>query len=80
LSNPIYRWNGRYFGFVSGDSLFDANGTYIGCIDGATVRKADGSYLGELKEGEYVLRSTSGAKPANVAPRGTPGTPGSPGR
>ena len=55
-TQPIYRWNGKYFGFMSNGYLLDAAGTYRGWIDGnGTVWQANGKFLGDLVGGEYVL-------------------------
>src|SRR5215216_2383112 len=55
-TQPSYRWNGKYFGFMSNGYLLDAKGTYRGWIDGnGTVWQANGKFLGDLVGGEYVL-------------------------
>jgi hypothetical protein len=59
-TQPIYRWNGKYFGFVSDGYLLDAAGAYRGWIDGnGTVWQANGKFLGNLVGGEYVLLQQS---------------------
>jgi hypothetical protein len=58
MTQIIYRWNGKYFGFIWQDRLFDKDGNYIAWIDGNEVWKKDGTYLGDLVDGEYVLRAT----------------------
>jgi hypothetical protein len=57
----IYRWNGQYFGFVSGGNLFDANSNWIGWIEGKQVWRGNGTFLGEIYEQNYVLRKTKTA-------------------
>ena len=59
-TQPIFRWNGQYYGFMSNGYLLDASGTYRGWIDGnGTVWQADGKFLGDLVGGEYVLKQQS---------------------
>jgi hypothetical protein len=64
-TQPIYRWNGKYYGFMSNGYLLDANGTYRGWIDGnGTVWQANGKFLGDLVGGEYVLLQQSMKRPS----------------
>ena len=74
--DSIYRWNGRYFGFVRGDCLFSSGGEYLGWIDDdGQVWRADGRYLGEIADQSYVLRRTSMVRPVNRVPRVHPVRP-----
>src|SRR5437763_5784209 len=59
-TQPIFRWNGQYFGFVANGYLMDSRGTYRGWIahDG-TVWQSNGKFLGDLVGGEYVLLKQS---------------------
>jgi hypothetical protein len=61
--DPIFRWNGEYFGFVHRWRLFDSRSYYLGWVDEDEVWRRDGTYLGELVDGCYVLRRR------NAAPR-----------
>jgi len=61
--DPIFRWNGEYFGFVHRWRLFDSRSYYLGWVDEGEVWRRDGTYLGELVDGYYVLRRR------NAAPR-----------
>jgi hypothetical protein len=55
-TQPIFRWNGQYYGFMSNGCLHDSSGAYRGWIDGnGTVWQANGKFLGDLVGGEYVL-------------------------
>ena len=75
-TQPIYRWNGKYFGFMSNGYLLDANGTYRGWIDGnGTVWQANGKFLGDLVGGEYVLLQQStkrASQPKRLSPSPVP--------
>lgn len=71
--DPIYRWNGRYFGFIHSDRLFDANSKYLGWIDdNGKVWRHGGEYLGELVQDRYILRKTNMMKPMRRVPRTPP--------
>jgi hypothetical protein len=71
-TQPIYRWNGKYYGFMSNGYLLDATGTYRGWIDGnGTVWQANGKFLGDLVGGEYVLLQQStkrASQPKRLSP------------
>jgi len=45
MKEPIYRWNGEYFGFIYNDRLFDKKSNYLGWIDGNEVWRKNGTYL-----------------------------------
>lgn len=78
---PIYRWNGKYFGFIKGDCFFNAVSEYLGWItEDGRVWRADGAFLGEIEDGEYVLRRQATVTPARRARRATPSTPATPAR
>ena len=72
VTQPIYRWNGKYFGFMSNGYLLDSAGTYRGWIDGnGTVWQANGKFLGDLVGGEYVLLQQSikrASQPKRLSP------------
>ncbi len=53
--DPIFRWNGEYFGFVHTWRLFDSRGYYLGWVDEGEVWRRDGAFLVELVDGCYVL-------------------------
>jgi len=55
----IYKWNGEYFGFISGDNFFDASSNWVGWVEGNQVWQANGEFLGEIYEGSYILRGTT---------------------
>ena len=72
-TQPIFRWNGKYYGFMSNGYLLDANGAYRGWIDGnGTVWRSNGEFLGDLVGGEYVLLQES-ARRASQPKRLSPG-------
>lgn len=58
MTQLIYRWNGKYFGYIWQDRLFDKDGNYVAWVDGDEVWKKDGTYLGDLVDEVYVLRAT----------------------
>lgn len=71
-TQPIFRWNGKYFGFMANGCLLDAAGAYRGWIDGdGTVWQSNGKFLGDLVGGEYVLLHQSAMraiKPKRLTP------------
>jgi hypothetical protein len=71
-TQPIFRWNGQYYGFMSNGYLLDATGSYRGWIDGnGTVWQANGKFLGDLVGGEYVLLQQSmkrASQPKRLSP------------
>lgn len=75
-TQPIFRWNGKYYGYMSNGYLFDAEGTYQAWIDGnGTVWHATGKFLGDLVGGEYVLLQQStnrAAQPKRLTPTPVP--------
>ena len=58
MTQPIFRWNGKYFGFIWKNRLFNDEAKYLAWIDGIEVWKKDGTYLGDLFEDTYILRAT----------------------
>jgi hypothetical protein len=76
MSNPIFRWSGEYFGFISNERLFDAKSNYLGWVESdGTVWLRDGQHLGELVDGSYVLRNTMRMPSIPRIPRMTPTPP-----
>jgi len=71
----IYKWNGEYFGFISGDNFFDANSNWVGWIEGSQVWQANGEFLGEIYEDNYILRKTTMISPVPRVPRVSPVPP-----
>lgn len=71
----IFKWSGRYFGFIRDQNLFDANGTYLGWIEGSQVWARDGVYLGEVVEENYILRRIYMIQPLPKIPRTPPVRP-----
>jgi hypothetical protein len=71
-TQPIFRWNGQYFGFMSNGYLMDASGAYRGWIENdGTVWGPSGKFLGDLVGGEYVLLQQSvkrAMKPKRLTP------------
>lgn len=71
----IYKWNGDYFGFVSGDNLFDKHSNYVGWIENNQVWLASGEFLGEIYDNNYILRKTIMVPPVPRVPRVPPVPP-----
>jgi hypothetical protein len=64
-TQPIFRWNGQYFGFMSNGYLFDRTGAYRGWIDhDGSVWESSGKFIGDLVGGEYVLLQESANRPS----------------
>jgi hypothetical protein len=69
---PIFRWNGKHFGFIADGYLFDSTANFRGWVDNdGTVWRSDGTFLGDLVGGEYVLLQTSASR-ADRPPRTRP--------
>jgi len=67
---PIYRWNGKYYGFIREGFLFDASGNYVGWLDaGNEIYRSDGTFLGELFDDNYVLGRVAGLRRIRKIPR-----------
>jgi hypothetical protein len=75
---PIFRWNGQYFGFIADGCLFDSTSQYRGWVasDG-TIWRADGKFLGDLVGGDYVLLQKSAVR-ASRPPLARPAIPATP--
>jgi hypothetical protein len=77
----IFRWNGTYFGFLSGPYLFDAGANYLGWrSEDGKVWRHDGSFLGEIVDEHYILRKAGASPPSNRSARSRPSTPSTPSR
>lgn len=76
--DPIFRWNGAYFGFVLTGSLFDRKARYLAWISDGVVWNADGTYLGQLYERGYVLVKTTKPPLPPQTPRSSPLEPSLP--
>ncbi len=51
----LWTWDGTYFGYRQGDSLFSHGGNEAGRFYGDEVYGADGRYLGELRNGSRLI-------------------------
>ena len=71
----IYRWNGKYFGFLLDDNFFDANSKWLGWIEDGQIWMENGELLGELYEDLYILKSTTKLPPEPKAPPVPPVSP-----
>lgn len=77
----IFRSNGNYVGFISGDSLFSRDGVYLGWVDGNVVWGKDGQFRGSLTErggNYYVLKHLYSMPPIPRVPRAVPVQPALP--
>jgi len=76
----LFRWDGRYWGFVAGDDVYDRYGRHVGWLRGNDVYDRSGRFLGELMNEHYVLRNVLRPEPIHQSPRpavpyDTPPTP-----
>lgn len=72
MSQPIFRWNGDYFGFIASGRLYDKYANYCGWVDYMDFWRRDGAYLGELVDNVYILKRKSMAPRANKPIRPDP--------
>lgn len=73
---PIYRWNGQYFGFINNSNFFDANSNYLGWVENdGSVWNKNGEYLGEIVEENYILVRANRMKPMKRMAKRTPMSP-----
>jgi hypothetical protein len=54
--DPLWTWDGTYFGYRQGDSLFTYDGIEGGRFSGVEIYGIDGSYLGEPGSSEDGVR------------------------
>jgi hypothetical protein len=66
---PVFRWEGNYWGFVAGGQLYDRYGRHVGWLEGSDVYLRRGAFLGELRGSRYVLRDVLRAEPIHRAAR-----------
>lgn len=69
MPTSLFRWDGRYWGFVADGALYDRHGRHVGWLDGTDAYHRDGRFMGELRDGAYVLRDVLRAEPIHRAPR-----------
>ena len=73
---PIYRWNGKYFGFICRGYFFDAKGNYLGWVDEDNkVWRSNGEFLGEIVDKNYILRRIDMISPLSKIPKIPPISP-----
>jgi hypothetical protein len=76
MKTPVYKWSGKYWGFISNNKLFDQNATYCGWIDEDNrVWNTDGFFLGEVIDENYILRKNMKMQPMNKIPKMAPMQP-----
>lgn len=57
MKTPLYKWNGKYYGFIYNDKIFDKDAKYKGWIDeNSQAWNKDGEHIGELTNENYVLK------------------------
>lgn len=67
---PVYRWNGRYWGFIYKDNLFDKAGRYYGWVDdNKKVWRKDGHYFGEILDNNYIMKKQIEISPIPKVPK-----------
>ena len=74
----IFRWNGKYFGFLLDDNFFDANAKWLGWIEDGQIWRENGELLGALHEDTYILKSTTKLPPEPKFPPVPPVPPEAP--
>ena len=73
MTTYMYHWDGRYFGFIDHQDLFDAHGTCRGWVDKqGSVWRTNGEYLGEVVQNHHVLRPTNAPRPVPRTPKISP--------
>jgi hypothetical protein len=75
MAHPLFRLDGRYYGFVADGYIFDAAGSYRGWVSRGQVWRADGRYVGELRDRRYVVRGVYATMPADRSPLTPPPRP-----
>jgi hypothetical protein len=69
VTTPVFRWDGPYWGFLSGGQLYDRYGRHVGWLEGADVYQLSGRFMGEVRDRHYVVRNTLREEPIHRAPR-----------
>jgi hypothetical protein len=70
----LFRSNGQYLGFITGDNIFDRDGRFIGWKSVETVWGANGQYRGQLSrigstQNFYVVKYIFAVAPIPQIPR-----------
>ncbi|MEY2486832.1 MAG: hypothetical protein QOH39_2480 [Verrucomicrobiota bacterium] len=78
MTEPIYRTNGTYLGFISNGFIFSRDGQYLGWIDGQHAWDAAGRFRGQRWNKKYIILNRFAVQPLPKHPRGTPATPALP--
>ena len=58
MTEDLYTWSGRYFGYRDGDDLWTFEGRHVGRFYGYDAFDPEGRYLGEIRNGFYLIRDT----------------------
>jgi hypothetical protein len=69
MTTPLFRWDGRYWGFVANGGVYDRYGRHVGWLDGPDAYHLTGRFMGELRDRVHVLRDVLRAEPIHRAPR-----------
>lgn len=71
---PIYRMDGRYFGYLrAGQFLYRHDGVYLGWLTRAgQIFLADGSYLGKYESPSFIVRSAGDPLPPRAVVKPIP--------
>lgn len=51
----LWGWDGKFFGYRDGDTLWTVRGQHVGRFKGNEVFDADGFYLGEIRQGKRLI-------------------------
>jgi hypothetical protein len=68
-TTPLFRWDGKYWGFLADGGLFDRYGRHVGWLEGTDAYHGNGRFMGELRDGRHVLRDLLRAEPIHRASR-----------
>lgn len=68
-TTPLFRWDGKYWGFVANGQVYDRYGHHVGWVEQTDVYHRNGRFMGGLRERHYVLRDRLRAEPIHLAPR-----------
>lgn len=74
----IFKSNGNYIGFVSGNNIFSRDGVYLGWVENNLVWDARGNFRGqliELNNNHYVLKNSFSIQPIPRVPKIPPTSP-----
>ncbi len=69
MTTPLFRWDGKYWGFLADGELYDRYGRHVGWLEGHDAYHRNGRFMGALRDGRHVLRDVLRGEPIHRAPR-----------